>query len=302
MGAEARGCGAAAATLYVLLTAGAPALAQPPAAPAAAPPPVRAERIAESIHVLTGGGGANSTLLVTTEGSLLVDTKSAAAHDEIVALVAQLGGAPVRYVINGHVHPDHTGGNEGFGSSGARIVAHEETRAVLAAGQRGGPPAPAAALPTVTFPDGGGVTLFVGDERVEVLHAPPAHAHGNSIVRYVDSNVLHLGDLFSPSRYQLIAGGTFQGFIDAAELALSLADDSTRIVPGAGAVSSRADLVAYRDMLTTVRERVAALLREGKSLEEVVAARPTAEFDAQWGSPDHMLFLPAIYAELAGRN
>lgn len=300
MRAEPRGCRAAAAAFHLLLTAAAPALAQPP--PSAAPPPVRAERIAERIYMLAGGGGANSTLLVTANGSLLVDTKSAAAHDEIVALVAKLGGAPIRYVVNGHVHPDHTGGNEGFGSSGARIVAHEETRAVLAAGQRGGPPSPPAALPAITFPDGGGVTLFVGGERVDVLHAPPAHAHGNSIVRYVDSNVLHLGDLFSPSRYQLIVDGTFQGFIDAAELALSLADDATKIVPGVGAVSSRADLVAYRDMLTTVRDRVAALIRAGKTLEEVIAAKPTAEFDAQWGSPDHMLFLPAIYAELAGRN
>lgn len=286
----------------LLLTGLAPALAQPPPAPAAAPPPVRAERIAENVYVLTGGGGANSTLLVSRDGSLLVDTKSAAAHDDIVKLVEQLGGGPIRYVVNGHVHPDHTGGNEAFGASGARIVSHEETRAVLAAGQRGGPPAPAAALPTITFPDGGSVTLHVGGQRVDVLHAPPAHAHGNSIVRYVDANVLHLGDLFSPSRYQLIVDGTFQGFIDAAEIALSLADDATKIVPGVGAVSSRADLVAYRDMLTTVRDRVAALVREGKTLEEVVAAKPTAEFDAQWGSPDHMLFLPVIYAELKGRN
>ena len=295
------GCAAAALTC-VLLTFGAPLSAQPPPAASAAPPPVRAEPIVDGLYVLTGGGGANSTLLVAADGSLLVDTKSAAAFEEIAALAARLGGGPIRYVVNGHEHPDHTGGNEAFGSSGARIVAHEETRTVLAAGQRGGPPAPPAALPTVTFPDGGGITLFVGGQRVDVLHAPPAHAHGNSIVRYVDANVLHLGDLFSPSRYQLIAGGTFQGFIEAAELALSLADETTKIVPGVGAVSSRADLVAYRSMLTTVHNRVAALVRQGKSLEDVVAARPTAEFDAQWGSPDHMLFLPAIYAELAGRD
>jgi glyoxylase-like metal-dependent hydrolase (beta-lactamase superfamily II) len=302
MRAEARAYRVTAVTLGVLLTVGAPAWPQPPAAPAAAPPPVRAELVTGRIFVLTGGGGANSTVLIADDGSLLVDTKSAAAAPEIAAFVAAQGGAPIRYVVNGHVHPDHTGGNEAFGASGARIVAHEGTRAVLAAGQRGGPPAPPAALPAITFPDGGGVTLFAGEERVEVRHAPPAHAADNSIVRYVDSNVLHLGDLFSPSRYQLIAGGTFQGFIDAAELALSLADDETLIVPGVGAVSRRADLVAYRDMLTTVRDRVAKLVRDGKSLEEVVAAKPTAEFDARWGSPDHMLFLPAIYAELAGRN
>jgi len=263
---------------------------------------VKAERIADRIYVLTGGGGANSTLLVAADGSLLVDTKSAAASPEIKTLVAQLGGGSVRYVVNGHVHPDHTGGNEAFGAAGARIIAHEETRAVLAAGQRGGPPSPPAALPTITFPDGGGVTLFVGGERVEVLHAPPAHTHDNSIVRYVDSNVLQLGDLYSPNRYQLIAGGTFKGFIEGVDLALSLSNDATKIVPGVGAVSTRADLVAYRQMLVTVRDRIAALVSQGKSLEEVIAAKPTAEFDATWGSPDHMLFLPVIYAELKGRN
>ena len=293
---------AAAVGFFVLLTAGAPLTAQPPAAPAGAPPPVRAERIADRIYVLTGGGGANSTLLVAPDGSLLVDTKSAGASADIKALVAQLGGGPVRYVVNGHVHPDHTGGNEAFGASGARIVAHEETRAVLAAGQRGGPPAPPAALPTITFPDGGGVTLFVGGERVEVIHAPPAHTHDNSIVRYVDSNVLHVGDLYGPNRYQLIAGGTFRGFIEGADLVLSLANDSTKIVPGVGPVSTRADFVKYRAMLVTVRDRIAALVKQGKTLEEVIAAKPTAEFDATWGSPDHMLFLPVIYAELSGRN
>lgn len=278
------------------------AAAQPPPAAGGAPPPVRAEQIAPRLYVLTGGGGANSTLLLGEARSLLVDTKSPAGAAEILSLVASLGGGPIEYVVNGHVHPDHTGGNEAFGRAGARLVAHEETRRVLAAGQRGGPPAPAAALPTLTYPDGGGVTLFVAGEQVNVLHAPPAHAHDNSIVHYVGANVLHLGDLYSPSRYQLIAGGTFRGFIEAVDLALTLANDGTKIVPGVGAVTDRAALEAYRHMLVTVRDRVAELVRAGKSLTEVLAAKPTAEFDAQWGSPEHMLFLPAIYAELGGRD
>lgn len=293
---------AMAAQFCVLSMLAAPAFAQSPPVAPANPPPVRAERIATDLYLLTGGGGANSTLLLDPSGSLLVDGKSATAAPEIVALVASLGGGPLRYLVNGHVHPDHTGGNGALGKLGVMIVAHEETRAVLAAGQRGGPPAPAPALPSLTFPDGGGVTLHVGAKRVDIVHAPPAHTHDNSLVHYVDANVLHLGDLFSPSRYQLIAGGSFQGFIDAADVALELANDDTRLVPGAGAVSSKADLVAYRNMLVTVRDRVAALVRDGKSLEDVVAAKPTAEFDARWGSPEHLLFLPAIYAELAGRR
>jgi glyoxylase-like metal-dependent hydrolase (beta-lactamase superfamily II) len=154
----------------------------------------------------------------------------------------------------------------------------------------------------LTFGEGGGVTLFVDGRRVDVVSAPPAHAVGNAIVHYVDANVLHLGDLYSPSRYQLIAGGTLQGFLDATELALSLANADTRIVPGVGAVTGRAELAAYRDMLVVVRDRVAAFVRAGKSMEEVVAAKPTAEFDPRYGSPDHALFLPVIYAELSGRR
>jgi glyoxylase-like metal-dependent hydrolase (beta-lactamase superfamily II) len=287
---------AAICALPVVGTAG----AQP--APDRTPPPVASQQVVGDVYVLTGGGGANASLLIGSEAALLVDSKSATATEQIVAIAKQLGGAPIRYLINGHEHPDHTGGNANFGRLGVTIVAHAGVRSVLAAGQRGGPPEPAEALPTITFPDEGRLTLHVNGERVDILHAPPAHARSNSIVHYVDSNVLHLGDLYSPSRYQLIAGGTFQGFIDAAEIALKLANENTKIIPGVGAVTGRAQLVAYRDMLVAVRNRVAALVAQGKTLEEVVAARPTMEFDATWGSPDSPLFLPVIYAELAGRN
>lgn len=272
------------------------------APPASAPAPVRAERVAGNVYVLTGGGGANSSLLVGDEGALLVDSKAPGATEQISKIVADLGSAPLKFLINGHVHPDHTDGNANFGKLGVTIVAHREVRDVLAAGQRGGPPAPPDALPVLTFGDGGGVTLHLNGETIRVFHAPPAHSHDNSIVHYVNANVLHLGDLYGPSRYQLIAGGTFQGFIDAADIALRLADENTRIIPGVGAVGGRADLIAYRTMLVTVRDRVARLVAEGKTLEQVVAARPTAEFDAIWGSPDHALFLPVIYAELAEKR
>jgi glyoxylase-like metal-dependent hydrolase (beta-lactamase superfamily II) len=273
-----------------------------PAANRAPPPPVSSEPVAGRVHVLTGGGGANASLLVGSDAVLLVDSKSAGAVDQIVAIAKQLGGGPIRFLVNGHEHPDHTGGNAGFGKLGVMIVANNGVRSVLAAGQRGGPPEPTEALPTISFPDEGRITLYVSGERVDILHAPAAHTLSNSIVHYVDSNVLHLGDLYSPSRYQLIAGGTFQGFIDSAELALRLANENTKIIPGVGAVTGRAQLVAYRDMLVTVRDRVARLVAEGKTLEQVVAAHPTMEFDATWGSPDSGLFLPVIYAELAKRN
>lgn len=275
-----------------------PASGRPPSAPSGPPPAVIAHHLTGSIYLLTGGGGANSTLLVGPEGTLLVDSKSAAVTVQIVDIATKLRSGPFRYLINTHEHPDHTDGNAHFGDLGVTIVAHQGVRDVLAKGQRGGPPSPPQALPTLTFPDHGGVWLYLNGERIHVFHAPPAHSPSNSIVQYVDSNVLHVGDLWGPNRYQLIVGGTFQGFIDSANLILSLANDETKIVPGVGRVGTRADIVAYRNMLVTIRDRVARLVAEGKTLEEVIAAHPTAEFDATWGSPDHPLFLPVIYAEL----
>ena len=144
-----------------------------------------------------------------------------------------------------------------------------------------------------------GLLLHFDAEPVRVLHAPPAHSHDNSIVFFERSNVLHLGDLYGPSRYPVIAGGTIDGFIEAADMALALADANTKIVPGIGAVADRSQLQAYRDMLATVRARVATLIAAGKTLDEVVAAKPTREFDSTWGAPDHRLFLPVIYAQLS---
>ena len=284
-------------TLSVLALA-ATANAQAPTTP----PPVNAQQVAGHVYVLTGGGGANSSLLIGPQGALLVDTKSPGATEQIMSIAQELGSAPIRFVVNGHVHPDHTDGNANFARRGAVIIAHQEVRDVLAAGQRGGPPSPAEALPVVTFADGGEIDLYLNDEHVRVFHAPPAHSHDNSIVQYVESNVLHLGDLYGPNRYQLIAGGTFQGFIDGADLALKLADENTKIIPGVGAVADRAALVAYRHMLVTVRDRIAQRVAAGDTLEQAIASKPTAEFDATWGSPDHALFLPVIYAELAGKR
>jgi cyclase len=280
------------------LAASAHAQPPPPARPDGPPPAVIAKHLVDDVYLLTGGGGANSTMLVGSEGTLLVDSKSAAVTVQIVDIATKLRSGPFRYLVNTHEHPDHTDGNAHFGDLGAVIVAHQGVRDVLAMGQRGGPPSPPIALPSLTYPDGGGVTLHLDSETIHVFHAPPAHSPSNSIVHFVNANVLHVGDLYGPNRYQLIVGGTFQGFIAAADEILSIANDDTKIVPGVGPVGTRADFIAYRKMLVTVRDRVAQLVAQGKTLEEVIAAHPTAEFDATWGSPDHPLFLPVIYAEL----
>jgi glyoxylase-like metal-dependent hydrolase (beta-lactamase superfamily II) len=262
---------------------------------------ISVEPVAGRVHLVSGGGGANVSVLAGDGRALIVDSKSPAAAEEIAAQARTLSGGDVAYLINGHVHPDHTDGNVYFGERGAVIVAHAEVREILAAGQRGGPPSPPAALPTLTFPDGGDLTLVFDDEPVRIFHAPPAHSHDNSIVHFMRSNVLHLGDIYGPSRYPVIAGGTIDGFIEGCDMALALADAETRIVPGVGAATGRETLRAYRDMLALVRERVARAIEGGASLEDVIASQPTREFDATYGAPDHRLFLPVIYEQLGAR-
>ena len=237
-------------------------------------PPLVDQHVAGNVYALTGGGFANISLLAGEEGTLLVDSKSADITGQIIDIVERLSPGPIRFLVNGHEHPDHTDGNGNFGLRGVTIIGHVGVRDVLAAGQRGGPPSPAPALPTVTFEDGGGLTLNLNGERVNVFHAPPAHSSTNSIVHYVDSNVLHLGDLYGPGRYQLIVSGTFQGFIDATDIALALADANTKIIPGVGPIVGRTELLAYREMLVTVRDRIAALVAEGKTLDEVKRQQP----------------------------
>jgi cyclase len=263
---------------------------------AAAPEPVKAQAVAAGLFLVTGGGGANSVLLLGEEGALVVDSKLdlESAQAELAVLDGMYQG-PLRFLINTHVHPDHTGGNEAYGKRGAVIIAREETRAILAAGQRGGPPAPAAALPTMTF-DGAPFTLHLNGETVVIRPMPAAHTTDNNLVQFVNANVLQLGDLFSTSRYPVLAGGTFQGFIDAADQALVLANDNTRFIPGNGNIENIAALRTWREMLLAVRKNVATLVAKGSTLEQVVAAKPTAAYDATYGSPERML--PVLYKEL----
>jgi cyclase len=282
----------------ILLACATAALAQPGAGRAAAT--VEAVALAGNVYLLSGGSGANSSALIGTDGVLLVDAKSdTESAAGILAALEQISDAGVRYLVNTHEHPDHTGGNEFFAAQGATIIALEGVRDVLAAGQRGGPPAPDAALPVVLIGAGGSMTLHLDGESVEILDMPPAHTASNAMVRFVAADVYHLGDLYTRTRYPVIAGGTVQGFIDSVDRVLAMSDAAAIFIPGIGAPGDRADLVSYRHMLVTVRDRVAELIGQGMSMDEVAAAKPTAEFDATYGDPSR-LFLPPIYRELSG--
>ena len=266
---------------------------------AADQPPLQMEQVSGDVWMISGGGYANISVLAGEGRALMVDSKRADLYKEISAMVREISGGDAEYLINGHVHPDHTDGNENFGLAGAKIIAHEEVRRVLLAGQRGGPPAPAAAIPEVLITDGGSLELRFDGEIVRVIHMPPAHSLGNVMVHYVNANVLHMGDLYSPERFPVIAGGTVEGFIEANMTVFNMADGATRYIAGNGEVTRKAQHGTYIGMVTTVRDRVARMIAEGMSEEEVIAARPAEEFEGTYGDPGR--FLPALYRELAGQ-
>ena len=253
--------------------------------------PIQTQRLGENLTLLSGPGG-NVVVLQGAEGLVMVDTFVAPAWPRLQeSLKALGGGAPVKFVINTHWHCDHTDNNAPLHAAGATIVAHENTRRRMSAPQRveildlNFPPSPAAALPQRVFKSG--YKLEANGERLEVSHVAPAHTDTDVILRFEHANLLHAGDVFFNGRYPLIdgsSGGRVDGMIAACERLLHLAAADTRIVPGHGALATRADLVKYRDMLATAGARVRKLKASGRTLEESIAAKPFTDLDGDWGN------------------
>ena len=271
----------------VLALAAAPVVAQPQDFSKVE---IKAEKVAEGVYMLTGAGG-NVGLSVGQDGAFVVDAQFAPLTDKILAAIRTINPAPVRFVVNTHVHSDHVGGNENMGRAGAILVAHENVRKRMSVEQfnatfnRKTPPAPESALPVLTFTDA--VTLHWNGDDIQVTHVPPAHTDGDAYVRFVRADVVHMGDLFFNGGYPFVdvsSGGRIDGVIAAADQVLAATGEKTRIIPGHGPLASRADLQAYRDTLRTLRDRIAKLKAEGRSRDEVIAARPTADHDAELGT------------------
>ncbi|MFN8667910.1 MAG: MBL fold metallo-hydrolase [Gemmatimonadaceae bacterium] len=270
---------------------------------------VTSQQLAPRVFALFGSGG-NMGLLVGDDGAVLIDDQYAPLSDKIKAAIAKLTDKPVRFIVNTHLHGDHTGGNEAFGKSGAVIVAHDNVRKRLSTSQfsqrfnRTTPPSPYAALPVVTFAED--LTLHLDGDSIRVVHVPPAHTDGDAFIYFAKANVIHMGDTFTNGSYPFVdvsSGGTIDGYLTAADRVLAIANDQTRIIPGHGAVASKADLQEFRRVVGTIRDRVAAMVKQGKSLTEVAAAKPTAEWDATWGkgfmTPD--VFLDIVYNDVKSR-
>ena len=253
---------------------------------------ISTHHVAGTVHYLEGRGG-NVGLSIGDDGVVMIDDQFAPLSDRIAAAVEGISN-DVRFLINTHVHGDHTGGNANFAARGVPILAQDRVRARLAANR------PAEALPVLTYSDD--VTIHLNGEEVRVIPVPPGHTDGDSIIHFVDSDVIHTGDMFRTVAFPVIDrgnGGTLPGTIDALGVLAGMAGPETKILPGHGVVSSRADVIEFRDMVVTVAGRVEELVAGGAgSYDEVAAADPTAEFNDKWGDPNR--FLTAVYEELAG--
>ena len=267
-------------------------------------------KLRDGLHLISGPGG-NIAVSVGVDGVLLVDSGVPGRTDAIKAAVAGLTPKPVKTLVNTHWHFDHAGGNESFGKSGVAIVAHDNTRARLSAEQAVAiagsvtkfPPAPEAARPGVTFADA--LTLHHNGDEVRVRHVPPAHTDTDCWVLFRRANVLHLGDLYFAGTYPFIdssTGGTLDGMVGAVDAALKVTDADTKVVPGHGPVGGAADLRRYLELLTDVRELFRPLVAAGKSLQEVVAAKPTRKLDPVYGGGflTGDLFAEVVYRSMGG--
>jgi cyclase len=272
---------------------------------------IKAEQLAPGVAVLFGAGG-NIGVSYGEDGTILIDDQYAPMTAKIQAAVSGLGAAPVKFLVNTHWHGDHSGGNENLGKTGAVIMAHDNVRVRLAAGAVSGagtpgartiPAAPPAALPVITYAEG--LKLHLNGEEVRVIHMPAAHTDGDSIIHWTKSNVVHMGDLFmlqvSFPYVDKDSGGDVRGFVAAADKVLAIANDQTKIIPGHGAVATKADLQNHRNMVATVIAKVEAGIKAGQTLEQIKASNPTDGFGV---NPKGFIgadrFVETVYNNLKG--
>ena len=266
---------------------------------------VKVVPVAGGVSMLVGQGG-NIGVTSGKDGIFLIDDQFEPLLPKIRAAVKTLGDGPIRFVVNTHFHGDHTGGNAKLHEAGAVIIAQENVRKRLGmerinpSTKERTPPKPPEAWPLVTYASG--VNLYLNGDELEVFHVARAHTDGDSIIRFKKANVLHMGDTFFNGNYPFIdvdSGGSIDGMIAAADQVLAIADDKTKIIPGHGPLGTKADLQNYRNVLAGIRDRVKALIAQGKSLDQIVAAKPTAQWDPTWGKG---FMGPAVFVGFVHRS
>lgn len=264
--------------------------------------------VAGRVHMLSGAGG-NIGVFVGDDAVFLVDDQFAPLTGRILEAVHELSPDPVRFLVNTHFHGDHTGGNENFGRAGTLIIAHENVRRTLAQPHyiemvhTRWPAFDDVALPVVTFRET--MSLHVGGERIDVIHAPPSHTDGDSLIYFRDSDVIHMGDIFRTRGQPIFDrnnGGSYEGLIEASDFVLELIGEDTKIVPGHGAISTRSDLQRVRNIMATVRDRIQSGIDAGSSVDEVIAMDPAAGFEWRDGRLTVDETIRWIYSELAAKS
>ena len=266
---------------------------------------IKTTQVAPGIYMLEGEGG-NIGVSAGEDGVFLIDDQFAPLTPKIVAAVKAISDKPIRFVLNTHWHGDHIGGNENLGKAGAVIIAHDNVYKRMSVGgaitilKQTYAPAPKVALPVITFTTTS--TFHLNGDDVTSTHLPPAHTDGDSFVRFTKANVIHTGDVFTAYRYPLMdveSGGSVKGIVAAIDRLLPLIDDNTKVIPGHGPLSGKKDVLVYRKMVSTVVGRIEPMVKSKKSLEQVLAAKPTREFDEEWGKfrkPD--AFVEMVYIGL----
>jgi len=270
---------------------------------------IKTTKVADGIYMLEGEGG-NIGVSAGEDGVFLIDDQFAPLTPKITAAVRAISDKPIRFLINTHWHGDHVGGNENFGKAGVVIVAHDNVYKRMSVGgaiqllKQNYAPAPKAALPVISFSET--ATFHLNGDDVTSIHLPPAHTDGDSLVRFAKANVIHTGDVFAAYRYPFIdveSGGSVKGILRAIDRLLPVLDDNTKVIPGHGGLSGKKDVLAYRKMIATVVGRIEPMARSGKTLQQVLAAKPTREFDEEWGKfrkPE--AFVEIVYNGLAPRK
>jgi cyclase len=262
-------------------------------------------KIADNFYALDGQGGRMG-VQVGPDGIFIVDSQFAPLSERILAAIRKISPAPLRFVVNTHVHGDHTGGNENFAKAGATILARPMLRERLmkpAAPATGAAPAPAppAALPVLTYDSR--TMVHLNGEAIELIPLPAAHTDGDTAVRFPNANALMTGDVFRSVGYPNIDranGGSLKGILAGLNTLIDLAGPNTKVLPGHGDITNRAALVAHRDMLVLMRDRVAKLIKDGRTEMQIVAAKPTADYDERTGNAAQSAdrFVGQLYAEL----
>jgi len=270
---------------------------------------IKTTRLADDFYTLEGQGGTIS-VLTGPDGVLLVDSQFAPLTEKLVAAIRRISDKPIRFLIDTHVHGDHTGGNENFAKLGTLIFSRDQLRARLehpspAPDGTPGKPAPPLALPVITYD--GPVSIHVNGENVRLIPIRNAHTDGDTLVSFPHHDILAVGDYYRSVGYPFVDlnnGGSLTGILDGLGTTIGRAGPHTKIIPGHGPITDRDGLIAERDLILAVRDKIATLVSQGKTVEEVIAAKPTAEFDAQvpQGTQSSERFIKWVYAEVSAQR